>query len=115
MSSKTFIQAPKPRLVETPPSAEVITAFERRGPGQDTQAHILVNAVKETSSAAEPATTAKPTKRAEQPTEPILRMSIDIPESLHRRLKVACAKHRKKMRFEAVSALERRTAQLEKE
>ena len=34
--SKTFAQAPKPK----PLTAEVITAFERGGAGQDTQTHI---------------------------------------------------------------------------
>jgi hypothetical protein len=60
--SKTFKSAPKPG------SLEAIEAYERRGLGHDT--------------------TPKPPRLA----EPIKRLSIDMPQSLHRRFKGACAR-----------------------
>lgn len=89
--SKTFAQAPKPK----PLTDEAILAFERQGTGQDTN---------------------KPTfdgKKAKQ-TEPIRRLSIDLPESLHRRFKTACSKHDKRMLSEVVSFIKRRTEELER-
>jgi hypothetical protein len=88
--SKTFAQAPKPKQL-TP---DAISAFERGGAGQDTQTHI-------------------PTKAAEK--EPTRRLSIDLPESLHRRFKTACSKADKKMLAEVTDFIKRRTAELEKE
>jgi hypothetical protein len=41
------------------------------------------------------------------------RLSIDMPESLHRRFKVACAKHGLSMLSEALQFFERRTTELE--
>ena len=115
--SKTFTQIPKPKLplIEPPPSAEVIAAFEKRGPGQDTQNHIATNVVEETPVAAVPVQSAKTDKNTEQPAEPTQRLSIDVPKSLHRRFKTACARHDKKMVVEVMNFIEKRTAQLEKE
>ena len=96
--SKTFAQAPKPRAL----APEVIAAFERRGAGQDTQTHIP-----EKVGMVEPA---KPEKA-----EPTQRLSIDLPKSLHRRFKTACAKTDKKMLAEVTDFVVRRTAELEKE
>lgn len=45
--------------------------------------------------------------------EPTKRVSIDVPESLHTRFKVACAKSRAKMGPEIVAFIERRTQELE--
>jgi len=102
--SKTFAQAPKPK----PLSAEVITAFERGGAGQDTQTHISPKPEKR-----EPAKAAE--AKAPEKTEPTKRLSIDLPQSLHRRFKTACAKTDKKMIDEVESFIKRRTAELEKD
>jgi len=47
--------------------------------------------------------------------EPTRRLSIDLPESLHRRFKTACSKTDKKMLAEVTHFIKRRTAELEKE
>lgn len=96
--SKTFAQAPKPR----PLAPEIITAFERRGAGQDTQTHISPKVGK-----IEPVDA--------QNAEPTQRLSIDLPKSLHRRFKTACARTDKKMLAEVTDFIVRRTAELEKE
>jgi hypothetical protein len=98
MSNKTFAQAPKPK----PLSAEVISAFERGGAGQDTQTHIAPKVEKREPVKVE---TAEPTRR----------LSIDLPESLHRRFKTACSKHDKIMLAEVTNFIKRRTAELEKD
>jgi hypothetical protein len=85
MSPKTFASAPKP-------TADAIATYERRGLGHDTQPH-------------------KPTKVGTG--EPTKRLSIDMPASLHLRLKVACARHGLSMVGEAIAFFERRTAELE--
>jgi hypothetical protein len=58
-------------------------------------------------------------EKAERPktekAEPIRRLSIDLPESLHRRFKTACAKTDKKMIVEVANFIKRRTAELEKD
>jgi len=96
--SKTFAQAPKPR----PLTAEAISAFERGGVGQDTQTHIS------------PKVEMREPEPAEQ-AEPIRRLSIDLPESLHRRFKTACSRKDKKMLAEVTGFIKRRTAELEKD
>ena len=96
--SKTFAQAPKPK----PLTAEVITAFERGAAGQDTQTHISPKV-----EMREPAKADKP--------EPTRRLSIDLPESLHRRFKTACSKTDKKMLAEVTNFIKRRTSELEKD
>jgi hypothetical protein len=96
--SKTFAQAPKPK----PLTAEVIAAFERGGAGQDTQTHISLKVEKIEPVKAEKA-------------EPVRRLSIDLPESLHRRFKTVCSRTDKKMLAEVTNFIERRTAELEKE
>jgi len=102
--SKTFAQAPKPK----PLSAEVITAFERGGAGQDTQTHISPKPEKR-----EPAKAAE--AKAPEKAEPTKRLSIDLPQSLHRRFKTACAKSDKVMTDEVEAFIKRRTAELEKD
>ena len=96
--SKTFAQAPKPR----PLSPETIAAFERGGAGQDTQTHISPKVGRIES--------AKPEAQ-----EPVRRLSIDLPESWHRRFKTACSKRDKKMQAEVEDFVKRRTAELEKD
>jgi len=95
--SKTFAQAPKPTQL----TDEAISAFERGGVGQDTQTHITTNVVMMV-----------PTNVVDH--EPKRRLSIDLPESLHRRFKTACSKADKKMLTEVTEFIERRTAELEK-
>jgi hypothetical protein len=53
-------------------------------------------------------------KKEEKP-EPTRRLSIDLPESLHRRFKTACSKTDKKMLAEVTNFIKRRTAELEKD
>lgn len=84
--SKSFIQAPRPPR----PSAEAIARFEQGGAGQDTRA--------------------QPEAAA---TEPTRRLSLDLPRSLHRRFKAACARHETKMIAEVLTFIERRTAEME--
>jgi len=96
--SKTFAQAPKPKQL----TAEVISAFERGGAGQDTQTHIYSKVEKRETAKVE---TAEPTRR----------LSIDLPESLHRRFKTACSRTDKKMLAEVTNFIKRRTAELEKD
>jgi hypothetical protein len=111
--SKTFAQAPKPR----PLTAEIITAFERGGPGQDTQTRAPTNV----ETREEKAQTHIPPKKVKRENvkpvaeEPMARLSIDLPKSLHRRFKIACAKADLKMVAEAMSLIERRTKELERE
>lgn len=94
--SKTFAQAPKPR----PLAPEVIAAFERAGAGQDTQTHISPKVGK-----------IEPAKAPNA--EPTQRLSIDLPKSLHRRFKTACAKTDRKMLAEVADFIVRRTGELE--
>lgn len=47
--------------------------------------------------------------------EPVKRVSIDVPESLHTRFKVACAKTRSKMAPEIIAFIEKRVLELENE
>ena len=96
--AKNFAQAPKPK----PLTADVISAFERGGMGQDTQTHIPPKVVM-----------VEPTKQ-DKP-EPTRRLSIDLPESLHRRFKTACSKTDKKMLAEVADFIRRRTDELERE
>lgn len=96
--SKSFTQAPKPR----PLAPELISAFERGGAGQDTQSHISPKVGWIAPAKVEEA-------------EPTRRLSIDLPESLHRRFKTACIKRDKKMVVEVTDFIERRTTELEKD
>lgn len=112
--SKTFLQAPKPKP-QLP--AEVIAAFERAGPGQDTQTRVPTNV----ESRAQNTQTHIPSKAGKmEPVEtaveePVARLSIDLPKSLHRRFKTACAKADLKMVAEVIDLIEQRTCQLEKD
>ncbi len=96
--TKTFVQAPKPQ----PLSPNVISAFERGGTGQDTQNHIPPKAGKMETTKTGGA-------------EPSRRLSIDLPESWHRRFKTACSRTDKKMLAEVTDFIKRRTVELEKE
>jgi hypothetical protein len=96
--SKSFAHAPKPRQL-TP---EAIAAFEQRGTGQDTQSRIPAKV-----EMREPTNVENP--------EPTRRLSVDIPQSLHRRFKTACSRADKKMVVEVAEFIKRRTAELEQD
>jgi hypothetical protein len=96
--SKTFAQAPRAK----PLAPEIIAAFENGGTGQDTQTHISPKVQKMVD-----VTVDKP--------EPKRRLSIDLPESLHRRFKTACSKTDKKMLAEVTNFIRHRTIELENE
>ncbi len=68
------------------PTAEQVAAFTKGGAGTDTKTD-----------------------------EPTRRVSIDVPESLHTRFKVACAKTRAKMAPEIIAFIEKRVVELEKD
>lgn len=93
MATKTFSQAPKPK----PLTDDEITAFERGGVGHDTSVPVR--------------------GRAEQPPrapqEPTKRLSLDLPESKHRRFKAACSATGNKMVQEIEAFIDARTAELE--
>jgi hypothetical protein len=136
--SKSFSQAPKPPQL----TADVISAFERRGAGQDTRARIspIVEGREPTNvgDATEAVSfdqkntnvgTGSPTNvemvqatntglgiaTKEGVAERTRRLSIDLPESWHRRFKIACTRADKKMVDEVTDFIKRRTAELEKE
>src|SRR5271165_7069009 len=94
--SKTFTQAPKPKPQL---SAEAIAAFERGGPGQDTQRNAPKGAGAGEPSPQTPIPSNVEKKEPTEPQneEPVARLSIDLPKSLHRRFKTACAKADLKM------------------
>lgn len=96
MSKKTFTTAPRPRSL----SAEEIDAFVSGGAGHDTAA------LARSEAAARPPAA---------PTGPTKRLSLDLPEELHRRFKAACAATGRKMGAELASFIEARTAELEAE
>jgi hypothetical protein len=91
---KNFSTAPRPKPNLTP---EQIEAYERGGTGHD-------------ANAAPAAKTAD-----EAPAEPTKRLSLDMPESLHRRFKTACSATGTKMSKELLDFIEQRTGELEQE
>lgn len=131
--SKSFSQVPKPPQL----TAEVIAAFERGGTGQDTRARIptsVGNREPTNVDSAEAAQsgnverleatnveTGKATNMGlgvttkEGRAEAVRRLSIDLPESWHRRFKIACTRTDKKMIAEVTEFIKRRTVELEKE
>jgi hypothetical protein len=134
--SKSFSQAPKPPQL----TAEVISAFERSGAGQDNRVRIPPNVetrkptnVGNQANALNPQPTnmerAAPTngKMGQTPdvglgvstkpgkAEPTRRLSIDLPESWHRRFKTACTRADKKMIDEVTEFIKQRTLELEQE
>ena len=119
--SKSFSQAPKPQS-QLP--AEVISAFERDGVGQDTQGRTPANVESGETGAVGMSKSTKAESRiptevetgvATDKTERMRRLSVDLPESWHRRFKVACARADKKMINEVAEFIKRRTLELENE
>jgi len=97
-NKKSFSTAPKP---QTQPSLETISAFEQGGAGHD----------------AKPITANTPAREKKVPKavdEPLKRISIDLPASLHKRFKTACSATDTKMTTEMLRLIERRTTELEK-
>lgn len=94
MSKKTFAAAPRPRQ----PSADDIEAFENGGSGHDRQAAPLVAAAV--------------IREAE---EPMKRLSLDLPASVHTRFKTACSATGRKMVSEVQDFITQRIAELEQE
>ncbi len=92
--SKSFTQAPKPKQL----SAEVIAAFERTGPGQDTL---------------NPTNVGLGDTPAPAPKEKMRRLSVDLPANLHRRFKIACARSDMSMLEEVARFIWKRTEELE--
>jgi len=96
MSKKTFSLAPKPRTQTL--SEDQIRAYESSGTGHDTREAV------------------KPFPEiATKPAEPTRRLSLDIPQSLHKRFKTACSATDRKMVGELQGYIERRTEELERE
>jgi hypothetical protein len=134
--SKSFSQAPKPSQL----TAEVISAFERSGAGQDTRGRLAPNVgnpeptnvgIRGNAAAVQPTNVERVTPTnvemgkpsdaglgvtAKQgKAEPTRRLSIDLPESWHRRFKIACTRADKKMIDEVTEFIKRRTLELEQE
>jgi hypothetical protein len=92
MAPKTFSQAPKPK----PLTDDDIAAFEKGGVGHDNG----------TLARDRP-------KRIASSQERIKRLSLDLPESKHRRFKTACSATGHKMVEEIETFIDARTAELE--
>jgi hypothetical protein len=90
MPKKTFSTAPKPK----PPTDDQISAYEQGGAGHD-----------------------RPVDgdAGERPTEPMKRLSLDLPASMHTRFKTACSATGRKMGAEIQDFIEQRIKQLEEE
>lgn len=86
MAKKSFKSLPQARQQ---PTAEQIESFVNNGTGTDQ------------------------TGKEQTQDEPTRRLSIDVPESLHTRFKVACAKTRAKMAPEIIAFIEKRVRELE--
>lgn len=93
MSKKTFTTAPTPKQ----PSAEAISAYEQGGAGHDRKS-------------APPAVAARGAL-----VEPLKRLSLDLPASVHTRFKTACSATGRKMVSEIHDFITQRTAELEAE
>lgn len=141
MSRKSFASAPKPVRQPSPEEIEGFEATGRPTPSvntetrksADTPSHLP--AFPETGDHRKPATqvpaepqtqdSVSPSSQnsAEAETqigaagraiaEPIVRLTIDLPESVHTRFKAACAATRRKMVQEVRIMIEQRTEQLE--
>lgn len=94
MATKTFSKAPKPKQL----TDDQITAYEKGGVGHDNGT----------------LTTVKP-KREVSAQEPAKRLSLDLPETKHRRFKTACSATGTTMVQEIEAFIDSRTAELEAE
>lgn len=91
MSKKSFATAPRPK----PLAPETIDAYVHGGAGHDTRSAEAPPRVETLQAGA------------------IKRLSIDLPEEMHRRFKVACAATGRKMANELTAFIEQRTEELE--
>ncbi|GAW87872.1 conserved hypothetical protein [Bathymodiolus platifrons methanotrophic gill symbiont] len=94
MAKKSFQKAPKP---QNHVSQADIEAFEKGGVGKDKTTHPH-----------------KPTFMGDKK-EPLKRLSIDLPESTHKRFKVACTATSHKMTKEIEKFILEKTIEFEKE
>ena len=108
--SKTFKTAKKPQTL----SPDKIAAFESGGIGHDAK----------TTNAQNPKTSIVVSKKAsneqmrepttpQNHTEPTKRLSLDLPETMHRRFKTACSATDTKMAGEVITMIEKRISELE--
>ena len=109
--SKNFTQAPKARS----PSDEAIVAFERGGAGQDTRSNkpTFQGNMEPAAASVAASTDNGATKSSETIKEPLRRLSVDLPESLHRRFKTACSRTDRVMLVEVTEMIRRRVEELE--
>lgn len=110
--SKTFKTAKKPQ----PLSPDQIAAFESGGIGHDAkttnqQSSIPPNVVSNKAANEEMSKSALP----QTPIEPTKRLSLDLPETMHRRFKTACSATDTKMAGEVITMIEKRILELESE
>lgn len=92
MSKKTFAAAPRPKRL----APEQIDAYVHGGAGHDTTPSASLTVEKSKGGT-------------------MKRLSIDLPEDVHRRFKVACAASGRKMAVELTAFIERHTGELEQE
>lgn len=90
MTKKSFKAAPTP--IE--PQADAIDRFVQSGPGKDSMA-----------------ANAQMQKTANE--EPLKRLTIEVPKSLHTRFKALCAQHETKMADEFRTYMEKQCAEWE--
>jgi ParG len=100
MTTKTFSKAPKPR----PPTPDEIAAFEKGGAGHDTR----LSDPRLSDQGGRPV-------HEQSAREQTKRLSLDLPESKHRRFKTACSAAGHKMVEEIEAFIDARTAELEAE
>ena len=91
MSKKTFAAAPRPKQL----APEQIDAYVHGGTGHDTPSAMVTAAEKPKGGT-------------------MKRLSIDLPEEVHRRFKVACAASGRKMAVEMTAVIKRHTEKLER-
>lgn len=96
MTKKSFQTAPSPKQ----PTVDQIAAFEQTGAGHDL-AHSNVQNHK--------------TSNVGISNEPTKRLSLDLPENVHKRFKTACSATSRKMTVEVMAFIEARTKELEAE
>jgi hypothetical protein len=92
MSKKTFAAAPKPKQ----PTVEEIEAFEKEGVGHDRRPNVAAG-----------------TPAIATPSQGTKRLSLDLPENVHRRFKTACSATGRKMVTELQDFIARRITELE--
>lgn len=96
MIKKSFQTAPSPKQ----PTVDQIAAFEQTGAGHDLEpSNVKIH---------------KPSNVGLSD-EPTKRLSLDLPQSVHKRFKTACSATDRKMTAEVMGFIEARTKELEAE